>query len=151
MGEPAWSAVGQVQAMGFLESGERVMERWTTNLWGFLLPAKQERGEAVAMLLRQCDDNALIVGRQRVVVPNAFVIELLPEIHQQLSESAWPVEPVLVNQVRRHAAEQGYTFAGPVVVDLRPAPGDATLRFHIHSRITPAEEQPQPMGAHTTR
>ncbi|WP_409474031.1 carbonic anhydrase [Streptomyces sp. HC307] len=57
--------------MGFLESSERVMERWTTNLWGFLLPAKRERGEAVAMLLRQCDDNALIVGRQRVVVRTA--------------------------------------------------------------------------------
>ncbi len=151
MGEPARSAAGQVHAMGFLGSSERVMERWTSNLWGFLLPAKHERGEAVAMLLRQCDDNALIVGRQRVVVPNDFVIELLPEIHQQLSASAWPVAPVLANQVRRHAAERGYTFAGPVAVDLRPAPDDTALRFRIHSRITPAEGQPQPMGAHTTR
>ncbi|MBT2414840.1 DUF3662 domain-containing protein [Streptomyces sp. ISL-12] len=137
--------------MGFLESSERVMERWTTNLWGFLLPAKHEQGEAVAMLLRQCDDNALIVGRQRVVAPNAFIIELLPEIHQQLSASAWPVAPVLANQVRRHAAERRYTFAGPVAVDLRPAPNDTTRRFRIHSRITPAEVQPLPMGSRTTR
>jgi hypothetical protein len=137
--------------MGFLESSERAMERWTTNLWGLLLPAKRERGEAVATLLRQCDDNALIVGRRRVVVPNAFVIELLPEIHQQLSACAWPVAPVLANQVRRHAAERGYTFAGPVAVHLLPAPNDTTLRFRIHSRITPAEGQPLPTGARTTR
>ncbi|MET7297045.1 FhaA domain-containing protein [Streptomyces griseoloalbus] len=125
--------------MGFLGSSERVMERWTTSLWGLLLPARREQGEAVAMLLRQCDDKALIVGRQRVVVPNAFVIELLPQIHQQLAASASPVAPVLANQVRRHAAERGYTFAGPVAVDLRSAPNDTTLRFRIHSRITPAE------------
>jgi hypothetical protein len=137
--------------MGFLGSSERVMERWTSNLWGFLLPAKHERGEAVTILLRQCDDNALIVGRQRVVAPNDFVIELLPEIHQQLSASARPVAPVLATQGRRHAAERGYTFAGPVAVDLRPAPNDTTLRFRIHSCITPAEGQPQPTEAHTTR
>ncbi|MFG2794671.1 hypothetical protein [Streptomyces sp. NPDC048419] len=61
------------------------------------------------------------------------------------------MEPVLVNQVRRYADERGYTFAGPVVVDLRPAPGDATLRFRVHSRIAPVDEQPQSMVADTTR
>lgn len=125
--------------MGFLQASEHV-ERWTTGLWGFLVPARQEQGEAVAILLRQCDDNAVIVGRQRVVVPNTFVLELLPEIHQQLLASDLPVAPVLANEVRRHAAEQGYTFAGPVTVDLRPASGATTVRFH--SRITPAETRP---------
>ncbi|MFF4277078.1 FhaA domain-containing protein [Streptomyces sp. NPDC001536] len=128
--------------MGLFEASERVMERWTTSLWGLLLPAKQERGEAVDILLRQCDDNTVIVGRQRVVVPNAFVVELLPEIHHQLLASDLPVAPVLSTEVRRHAAEQGYTFAGPVAVDLRPAPSDMTARFRIHSRITPAGRRP---------
>ncbi|WP_406121465.1 DUF3662 domain-containing protein [Streptomyces canus] len=124
--------------MGFLQAGEHVMERWTTSLWGLLLPAKQERGEAVAILLRQCDNNTLIVGRQRIVVPNAFVVEVFPAIHQQLLASNPPVAPALANEVRRHAAEQGYVFAGPVAVDLRPALSDMTVRFRIHSRISPA-------------
>jgi hypothetical protein len=129
--------------MRLFEAVERVMERWTTSLWGMLLPAKQERGEAVSVLLRQCDDNTVIFGRRRVVVPNAFVVELLPKIHQQLLASPLPVGPVLANEVRRHAAERGYTFAGPVAVDLRPAHSDSTVRFRIHSRIAPAERQPR--------
>ncbi|MCL7429835.1 FhaA domain-containing protein [Streptomyces sp. YS415] len=118
------------------------MERWTTSLWGLLLPAKPERGEAVSDLLRQCDDNTVIVGRQRVVVPNDFVMELLPAIHRQILASPLPVGPVLANEVRRHAAEQGYTFAGPVAVDLIPSCSDTTARFRIYSRITPAAKLP---------
>ncbi|WP_268247924.1 MULTISPECIES: FhaA domain-containing protein [Streptomyces] len=114
------------------------MERWTTPLWDLLLPPKQRQGELVAILRRHCDDNALILGRQRVVVPNAFVIELLPEIHRRLTAHGVPLEPCLVNVVYRYAAEQGYSFAGRVAVDLRPAAGEATVRFRVHSRIAPA-------------
>ncbi|MCX4820942.1 DUF3662 domain-containing protein [Streptomyces sp. NBC_01142] len=105
----------------------------------------------MAVLRRQCDDNALILSRRRVVVPNAFVIELLPEIHRRLAAHALPVEPHLVNQVRRHAAEHGYTFAGPVAVDLCPSAGGTTVRFRIHSRIAPAEKQLYPVGTRNRR
>ncbi|MFE6130443.1 DUF3662 domain-containing protein [Streptomyces sp. NPDC056437] len=131
---------GHVQVMRFFGTAERALERWTTNAWRLLFPAKRRQLEVVAILHRQCDDNALILGRQRVLAPNAYIVELLPEIHRQLATSALPLELHLVNQVRRHAAEQGYTFAGPVAVDLRPAAG-ATSRFRIHSRIAPAEPQ----------
>ncbi|MFF7680109.1 FhaA domain-containing protein [Actinacidiphila glaucinigra] len=128
--------------MRFLRASERLMERWATNVRCYLLPTKPKPGEVVAILLRQCDDNALIFGRQHIVVPNAFVIELPPDIHRLLCENPLPVAPVLVHQVYRHAAEQGYTFAGPVAVHLRPAPGDTPARFRVHSRISPARERP---------
>ncbi|MFF8606786.1 FhaA domain-containing protein [Streptomyces sp. NPDC015346] len=128
--------------MYLLRTAERAMERWTTPLWGLLLPPKQRQGEVVAILRRQCDDNALILGRRRVVVPNVFVVELLPEIHRQLTAHVVPLEPCLVTVVHRYAAEQGYSFAGRVAVDLRPATGEATVRFRVHSRIAPAHATP---------
>ncbi|WP_073757092.1 FhaA domain-containing protein [Streptomyces sp. CB03234] len=137
--------------MGFLRTAEHVVERWTTALWGFLLPARQQQGEVLAILLRQCDDNSLILGRQRVVAPNKFVIELRPDIHRQLSSHAVPVESLLANQVRRHAAEHGYTFVGPVVVDLRSAEGATNARFRIRSGIAPAERRSYPRRAPATR
>ncbi|MEU9222090.1 FhaA domain-containing protein [Streptomyces sp. NPDC048376] len=124
--------------MGFLES-ERVMEQWVMKVWSRLSPARQPHGEALATLLRQCDENALIVGRRRVVAPNAYVVELLPQTHRQISDSPLPVAPALAAHVRRHAAERGYTFAGPVTVHLHPAPDDRTDRFRVHSRIAPAK------------
>ncbi|MFE1030115.1 FhaA domain-containing protein [Streptomyces sp. NPDC058818] len=137
-GEPAQSAVGQAPPMGFLGTSERLMEQWTTSMWRHMLPARQEQGEALTTLLRQCDDNTLIVGRQRVVAPNAFGIELLPRIHRLIAASPLPVAPALAGQVRRHAAEQGYTFAGPIAIDLCPASDDTAVRFRVHSRIAPA-------------
>ncbi|MDT0478809.1 FhaA domain-containing protein [Streptomyces doebereineriae] len=92
----------------------------------------------MAILLRQCDNNTLIVGRQRIVVPNAYVVDVFPAIHQQLLASNPPVAPALANEVRRHAAEQGYIFVGPVAVDLHPALSDMTVGFRIHSRVSPA-------------
>jgi hypothetical protein len=91
----------------------------------------------VAILRRKCDDNALILGRQRILVPNAFVIELPPTTHQQLTAGAAFVDHHLALQVHRHAAEQGYTFAGPVTVHLRPCHSSTVGRFRIHSRIAP--------------
>ncbi|WP_181446922.1 FhaA domain-containing protein [Streptomyces sp. NTH33] len=117
------------------------MEQRTTSMWRRMLPARHEQGEALTTLLRQCDENALIIGRQRVVAPNAFVIELLPEIHRLIAASPVPVAPALAGQVRRHAAEQGYTFVGPVAIDLRPAPDDTAVRFRVHSRIAPARRR----------
>ncbi|MFF9221994.1 FhaA domain-containing protein [Streptomyces viridosporus] len=115
------------------------MEQWTTSMWRRMLSARQEQGEALATLLRQCNENALIVGRQRVVAPNAFVIELLPKAHRLIAASPVPATPALAGQVRRHAAEQVYTFARPVAIDLRPTPDDTAVRFRVHSRIAPAK------------
>lgn len=116
---------------------EHAMERWTTTLWTLLLPPKQKRGEVVAILRRQCDDSALILGRERVLVPNAFVIDLPPESHRQLTTTSTELSRYLAAQVHRHAAEQGYTFAGPVAVSLRSAGGDSVGRFQIHGHIAP--------------
>ncbi|MEV0523031.1 FhaA domain-containing protein [Streptomyces sp. NPDC050439] len=116
---------------------EHAMERWTATLWTLLLPPKQKRGEVVAILRRQCDDSALILGRERVLVPNSFVIDLPPESHRQLTTSGTELNRYLAAQVHRHAAEQGYTFAGPVAVSLRSAGGDAVGRFQIHGQIAP--------------
>ncbi|MFE1034687.1 FhaA domain-containing protein [Streptomyces sp. NPDC058807] len=98
--------------MGVLGTSERVMERWATKAWVRLLPSRHARGEALAVLLRQCDDNTVIVGRRNVVVPNAFVVELLPDIHQLVSASPLPVAAALACEVRRHAAQRGYTWPG---------------------------------------
>lgn len=128
---------GNRSAMRLINRIEDTMERWTTTVWTTLVPPRQKRGEVVAILRRQCDDSALILGRERVLVPNAFVIELPPESHRQLNTTSAELSRYLATQVHRHAAEQGYTFAGPVAVSLRPAGGDAVGRFQIHGRIAP--------------
>ncbi len=126
--------------MKSLAALEHTMERWSNALWTLLIPLarnQHDHADVVRTLCRECDDRALILDRRRVLVPNAFVIELPPQSHQQLAGTSRQLGAHLSNHVRRHAAEQGYTFAGPVAVQLIPVQEDTIGRFRVRSRIAP--------------
>ncbi|MER6182012.1 DUF3662 domain-containing protein [Streptomyces sp. NPDC001652] len=124
--------------MRSLAALEQTMERWSNALWTLLIPlAHKQHADVVRTLYRECDDRALILDRRRVLVPNAFVIELPPQSHQQLVGASRQLGEHLSSHVRRHAAEQGYIFAGPVAVQLIPGQEDTVGRFRVRSRIAP--------------
>ncbi|WP_328766371.1 DUF3662 domain-containing protein [Streptomyces sp. NBC_00286] len=126
--------------MKSLTALEQAMERWSNALWTLLIPPvhrQQDQTELVRTLHQECDDRALILDRQRILVPNVFVIELPPESHRQLADSRGPLDNYLSNHVRRHAAEQGYSFAGPVAVRLTEVEGNKVGRFRVRSCIAP--------------
>ncbi|MFJ8825181.1 FhaA domain-containing protein [Streptomyces sp. NPDC102467] len=123
--------------MKLVDTAEQTMERWTNALWTLLLPPRQKQGEVVSILCRQCDEQALILDRERVLVPNAFVVEVPPPVHHQLTADGADVGRHLAVPVRRHAAERGYSFAGPVAVHLQPSASSTIGRFRVHSRIAP--------------
>ncbi|WP_411978013.1 DUF3662 domain-containing protein [Streptomyces phaeochromogenes] len=137
MGACAPHSAGQRNQMRFLVCLEHTMERWSTTVWQSLVPRQRKQAEVVGILRRECDDRALILDRRRTLVPNTFVIELPPESHRQLTDDSAQVAGHLAAQVRRHAAEQGYTFAGPVAVHLAPADDAGVGRFRIRSHISP--------------
>ncbi|GAA3155038.1 hypothetical protein GCM10010449_84840 [Streptomyces rectiviolaceus] len=109
-------------------------------LWGSLRPRRRERGAVVSILCRECDERALILERGRTVAPNAFTVELPHHSHIQLAPAHNELGIYLTSEVHRHAAEQGYTFAGPVAVDLCLAEEEGVGRFRVHSRISPAAQ-----------
>ncbi|MGW8375442.1 DUF3662 domain-containing protein [Streptomyces sp. ODS28] len=135
MGEHARARAGQPKAMRTLTGIERAMERWTSTLWTAVRSPRPKPMEVVAVLRRECDDNALIMERGRTLVPNHFTIELPADSHRQLAAHHGRLGAELAAQVRRHAAEQRYRFAGPVTVDLHP--GEGRRRYRVHSRLAP--------------
>ncbi|MEV0097411.1 FhaA domain-containing protein [Streptomyces sp. NPDC050738] len=120
-----------------LRTLECAMERWAAALWGLVLPQQHHQMDLVLALRRHCNDRALILDRRRVLVPNVFVVELPPDAHCQLAYAETQLGSHLVHQVHRHAAERGYTFAGPVQVRLQPVDCSPRDRFVIRSRILP--------------
>ncbi|MFF3646935.1 DUF3662 domain-containing protein [Streptomyces sp. NPDC002564] len=123
--------------MGILNAVEGTMERWIDLAWSKVHP-RQQQGAVVSILRRECDERALILERGRTVVPNSFTVELPRQSHARLAPEEPQLGLFLAHEVHRHAAEQGYSFAGPVAVDLRPAQEAVPGRFRILSRITPA-------------
>ncbi|WP_051745098.1 FhaA domain-containing protein [Streptomyces yerevanensis] len=151
MEECARHSGGQRQKMKPLAALEHTMERWSNALWTLLIRSacrQHDQSELVRTLHQECDDRALILDRRRILVPNAFVIELPPESHEQLTNSSRQLDSYLSNHVRKHAAEQGYTFAGPVAVRLTPVERNKVDRFRVRSYIAPTpdttKEEPDP-------
>ncbi|MFE7160909.1 DUF3662 domain-containing protein [Streptomyces sp. NPDC057636] len=135
---------GQPSAMGKMGNVERVMEKWAADLVDRVFRPKRESVEVVSTLRRECDDNIMILGRGRTLVPNAFTVALPQEIHRELGSHAHQLGPVLATKVRDHAASHSYVFAGPVTVTLEPDPTVDTGGYRIQSSIVPARTGPRP-------
>jgi len=77
-----------------------------------------------------------VVGDGKVLVPNDFVVELGTHDHQRLSPWTKALTKELAAMVREHAAEQGYSFVGPVTVALEETQGVDTGVFRVRSGVT---------------
>ncbi|MGP3988835.1 DUF3662 domain-containing protein [Streptomyces sp. 3N207] len=124
--------------MTFFHDLESRMERLSGSLWRLFPRRTEEPVEVLGVLRRECDAKAVIVGRDRTVVPNAYELELPAESYARLAGEAGAVGERLASEVRRHAAERHFSFAGPVAVRLRPPrDGQDLHRYRVHSSITP--------------
>jgi hypothetical protein len=92
--------------------------------------------EVAQALQRETDDRRTVVGDGKVLVPNDFVVELGPHDHQRLSPWTKALTKELASMVREHAAEQGYSFVGPVTVALEETPGVDTGVFRVRSGVS---------------
>lgn len=135
--------------MGIISTVENALEKWTDPLWERVLPGQRDQPEVLAELRQTCDDNTIIVDHQRVLAPNTYTLELPPDSHRRLAVYKAQVQRQLGAQVCRHAAEQGYTFPGPVSVHIHASPDDAVDQFRLYSGVDPSvdpscEERPAP-------
>ena len=102
--------------MGFLDKFEKGVEN-VANRAMSRLSDDVEPIEIASKLRETMDKRAATFARDRSVVPNVFRIHLAPTDHDRVSE--WG-EDEMVRQMEEvatsHAAEQGYSFVGPVEV-----------------------------------
>jgi len=69
-------------------------------------------------LTREMDINRSIDVRGRTVVPNSFTVSISGEDHAAFAEIADSLIRELADAAREHARSEGYSFLGPVQVDL---------------------------------
>lgn len=92
--------------------------------------------EIASALQRETDDRKTVVGQGKVLVPNDFVVELGKHDHDRLEPWAQPLGAELAAMVQEHAAEQGYSFVGPVTVTLELMPDVDTGTFRVRSGVS---------------
>ncbi len=126
--------------MGVLQRFERRIGGVVEGIFARAFKSEVQPVEVAAALQRELDDQAAVVGRDRTLVPNQFVVELGHHDYDRLAPYEKPLTDELAAMVREHAADQRYSFVGPVQVELLLVPALETGLFRIRSEVAPGRE-----------
>ena len=128
--------------MGVLQRFERRLESLVEGAFARVFGGVVQPVEVAAALQREAADKKQIVGQGRVLVPNAFVVEVATTDLERFGEWDEQLRKELAGMVSEHAQEQGWSFVGPVQVAFEQVEELATGVFRIRSRVVadaPAE------------
>lgn len=134
--------------MGVFDRVEKGIERAVNGAFAKAFRSEVQPVEVASALRRECDDRAAIVGRDRHVAPNSYVVELGTADYERIGEWEDALASELGAVVSEHAGHQRYGFVGPVSVAFEEAGDLDTGVFRIRSSMSqgvlPAPEQPLP-------
>ena len=112
---------------------EQALEsRWEA-LWARV--ADKDPVELLDALRAECDRNVVVCSESRVVVPNAYDVELADCVHDELTRGGSSVGQELTDALMRHAEDKGYEWAGPLTVHITRSSAVPNGRYHVASRV----------------
>lgn len=117
--------------MGILDNFEKGLERVVNGAFAKTFKSGLQPLEVTAALRRELDTKAAVVSRDRILVPNDFVVRLAPGDFARMTD----LGPALIDEftqlVQRHAAAQHYAFAGGISIRLEndPSLSDGLVRI----------------------
>jgi Protein of unknown function (DUF3662)/FHA domain len=135
--------------MGVLDRFEKGIERAVNGAFAKAFRSEVQPVEIASALRRECDDKAAVVGRDRTVVPNTFVVELGPADHTRLGEWADALGDELGAAVVDHARSQHYGFVGPVEISFEQSGDLDTGLFRVRSSTVRGERDEKPVASQT--
>jgi hypothetical protein len=104
--------------VGILDSFERGLERAVNGAFAKTFRSGLQPVEISSALKRELDTKAAVVARDRILVPNSFRVLLAPVDFERMTGLGSALITELDGIVKRHAAQQGFQFSGPVVIEL---------------------------------
>jgi hypothetical protein len=128
--------------VGILDRFERRLDRLVNGAFARAFKAEVQPVEIASELQRECDDHAAIVSRGRTIVPNSFTVSLSPSDFERLTVYREALSRELADVVREHAGAQGYTFVGPLAVDINRDDDLETGLFRVLGEAEPGEIPP---------
>ena len=130
------SSAGKGRFVGVLQRFERRLGGLVEGAFAKVFKGDVQPVEVASALQRETDDKKTIVGQGKILVPNDFVVELGAHDYDRLSPWEAQLGKELAAMVREHAAEQRYSFVGPVTVALELMTGVDTGTFRIRSGVS---------------
>ncbi|MEU6405085.1 DUF3662 domain-containing protein [Streptomyces sp. NPDC046985] len=115
------------------------LERALENRWKALRTriARRDPVELLDALHRECDANAVVCSQRRIMVPNAYDVELAESVHDELTRRGSHVGQALTDSLARHAERHGYEWAGPLTVHVTRSGQVPNGRYRVVGRVMP--------------
>lgn len=121
--------------MGVLQRFERRLGGLVEGAFARAFKSELQPVEVASAIQREMDERAAIVAQGRTLVPNDFVVEVSADDLERLYIYAESLGVELATVAREYAAEQGYSFVGPVRVRFEQAVELTTGLFRIRSGV----------------
>ena len=121
--------------MGALSTLEQAMEHGWEALWARVVD--REPVELLDALRRECDSNVVVCSEHRVVVPNAYDVELADFAYDELVRRGSDVGQELTDRLARHGERRGYEWAGPLTVHITRSGRVPNGRYRVTSGAMP--------------
>ena len=121
--------------MGVLQRFERRLEGLVEGAFARVFGGVVQPVEVAAALQREAADKKQILAQGRVLVPNAYVVELGPTDLERFGEWDAQLRKELAEMVREHADDQGWSFVGDVTVGFEERPELDTGVFRVRSSV----------------
>lgn len=132
--------------MGVLQRFERKLEGAVGNAFARLFKGKVHPAEIARALQRDAEENKVVVGAGRVLVPNTYVVMLSTADYDHLSEWERQITASLADMVREHLIAEGWSTYGQIKVKFEQAPNARIGIFEVQSSVDGANESRPPYG-----
>lgn len=130
------NSVGKEVPVGVLQRFERRLGGMVEGAFARAFKSELQPVEVASAIQREMDERAAIVAQGRTLVPNDFVIDVSADDLERLDMYAESLGVELSTVAREYAAEQGYSFVGPVRVRFEQAAELSTGLFRIRSGVS---------------
>ncbi len=104
--------------MGFIDKFEKTLEKKVTGLFSKTFKSGLEPVEIAASIRQEMDAKASILSRDRILVPNSYMVALSPQDHAKLSNLGEPLLDELKDLASEHARKQGFQFGEVLEIKL---------------------------------
>lgn len=119
--------------MGVFDRIEKGLERVVNGAFARTFKSGLQPVEITAALRRELDTKAAVVARDRILVPNQFVVSLASGDFTHMSELGQSLIDELTQLVQTHAVAQHYQFAGGISIRLVEDEALAEGVLHVDS------------------
>ena len=119
--------------MGLLDSFEKGLERAVNGAFAKTFRSGIQPVEIASALRSEMDTKAAVVSRERILAPNSYEVRLSTADSERMAALGQSLHDELRAIVQKHATSQGYSFSGPLAIQLSASDSVATGTLDVTS------------------